>query len=236
MRFQFAIGLGLAAWIGGMPPLSAQEANRGGRVEWARLKLDYEHWNRHSQKEPVLIDFIRKNTSLELDSQWRAADIRDLNQLCAYPFLFAEGIQAIQAPEDKKNLREYLLRGGFLMIDACINAAVNSDPDQFFAAQQERFRELLPGVVIQPLEPDDPIYTTYFKMAERPPHSYMNSIYNPAWEKHPLYRVMLNDRLVAIISLSGLKCAWSGLQADRLGLDRASMEMLVNIYLYVLLQ
>jgi len=230
------IGLVLLFGVMLAAPLNAETDNRGGRVEWARLKLNSPHWNRHSQREPVLIDFIRKNTSFALDSQWRAADVGDLKQLCAYPFLFSEGIQAVQTPEEKNNLREYLLRGGFLMIDACINTNdVNPDPDQFFDDQKNRFREMLPEAVIQPLEKGDPIYTTYFNMGKRPPHSYMNSIYNPAWEKHPLYRVMLKDRLVAIISLSGLKCAWSGLQTEP-GLDRASMEMLVNIYLYALTQ
>lgn len=227
---------GLMVWMALSLAAMAQDTNRGGRVEWARLKLDSPHWNRHSQKEYVLISFIRQNTSFALDSQWHAADIHDLNQLSAYPFLFSEGIQAIRTPEEKNNLREYLLRGGFLMIDACINTReVNPDPDQFFENQKTLFRELLPEAVIVPFDPEDPIYSAYFKMAKHPPHSYMNSIYDPAWAKHPLYRVMLKDRLVAVISLSGLKCAWSGLQTEP-GLARASMEMLVNIYLYALMQ
>lgn len=226
----------LMAGFGLTPPLSAEAENRGGRVEWARLKLDSPHWNRHAQREFVLINFIRQNTSFALDSQWRAADIHDLNQLCAYPFLFSEGIQSVRTPEEKNNLSEYLRRGGFLMIDACINTNdVNPDPDQFLEDQKTRFREMLPDAVVEPMAPEDPIYSTYFKMSRCPPHSYMHSVFDPAWEKHPLYRVMLHDRLVAVISLSGLKCAWSGLQTEP-GLDQISMQMLVNIYLYALLQ
>ncbi len=116
-----------------------------------------------------------------------------------------------------------------MLVDACINTEeVNPDPDVFFAHNTAVFRDLLPGVRIQPLGPDHEIYRCYFQMEEKPPHTYMKSRYDPAWAKHPLYGVYTDERMVAVISLSGLQCGWDRMAAG----DHTEhcMQMVVNIY------
>jgi len=234
-RRSFIKCLSLFAAAPALPALSAvvSDEKRGGRVEWARLKTDYVYWNRHSEAEPVIVDFIREQTSFDISPQWRAADIQDLKQLTAFPFLFSEGIHTLSRSSALENLREYLERGGFLFIDACINNTVNPDADVFLAGQVAKLREILPEAQVAPVPADDPIYSCYFKMEHGLPHSYMRSIYDPRWARHGLYRVSHRQRAVAMISLSGLKCGWARLQTMPHH-DVECMRMMVNIYLYAL--
>lgn len=213
---------------------SAGEERRGGHVQWARLKTDYVFWSRHVATEGRLLDYVRENTSLDIDATWAAADLGDLDSLTAYPFLYAEGIQTVRDAKAQGNLREYLLRGGFLLIDSCINPKVNPDPDAFLAGQIRRFSEILPRAVIRPIPAGHEIYRCFFTLRELP-HSYMKAVFDPRWARHPLYTVQVDDRLVAIISLAGLKCGWS-FPDNGLEHQIASMQMLVNIYTHALMR
>lgn len=220
------------AFAMGIFPSSAESEPRGGRVEWARLKTSDQHWNRHTEAEKFMLNFIRKKTTFDIDPQWRAADVEDLRQLCSYPLLFSQGIQMLKE-QAKKNLGEYLRRGGFLFIDACCNTGVTPDPDIFLKQQLDILREVLPGSQVEQLPGDDPIYSNFFQMKEGLPHSYMASIYDPVWAKHGLYCVTFEDRAIALISLSGLKCGWAKL-VNRPNHDIQCMQMMVNIYIYAL--
>ncbi len=206
---------------------------RGGRVGWARLITDDPQWSRHTRSDGELSVFIRRQTSLNLDPVWHSASPANLEALCNYPLLFSTDLSAVKRPAERANLREYFARGGFMLVDACINTTeVNPDPDRFLANNQAAFADLLPGCRIKPLTADHEIYRCYFKPRDTPPHSYMNGIFDPNWAKHPLYGVYLDDRMVAVISLSGLQCGWDHMTAG----DHAQqcMQMVVNIYVYAM--
>ena len=80
------------------------------------------------------------------------------------------------------------------------------------------------------------VYGCYFQIpGGRPPHTFSSNIYDPAFAKHGLYGVEIGSRMVGIISLSGLQCGWDGMIAPP-GHVAACMRMLVNIYVYAMLQ
>ena len=204
-----------------------------GNVAWARLRTDYRHWNRHANAETAIVEFIATHTDLQISPRWEVAEIGDLESLIQYPFLFAEGIHIVKTPEHRANLREYLLRGGFIFIDACINPSVNSDPDVFLARHLELFQAILPGSVATPVPEDSELMEAFFRIEGGVPHSYMHSIYDPEWAKHGLYGIYFEGRPVALISLSGLKCGWTGLQEWE-GHDVLCSQMMVNIYIWAM--
>ena len=74
----------------GAPGQTADEL-RGERVGWARLKTPSEYWRRHATGDPVLMRFMRENTSLNIDPTWYVADIEKLDEMCAYPLVFSQG-------------------------------------------------------------------------------------------------------------------------------------------------
>ena len=209
---------------------------RGARVGWARLKTSSEYWRRHATGDPVLMRFLRENTTLNLDPTWYAADVAKLDQLCAFPLLFSQGIGTVRSPAEKANLAEYVRRGGFLLIDCCINVTITPDADQFLREQVRVLADILPEARIVALPSTHPVYGCYFQIpGGRPPHTFNENIYDPAFARHGLYGVEIGSRLAGIISLSGLQCGWDGMAAPP-GHVAACMRMLVNIYVYAMLQ
>jgi hypothetical protein len=217
-------------WMGVSMPGSTAQTSPAGKVEWARLKTPNVYWARHSNCDPNLLRFIQNSTTLNIDPKWRAADVETLSQMCAYPFLFSDGIHSVTDPTALNNIREYLKRGGFLFIDSCINTDINPDPDQFLKDQIEKLKSLLPDIRVEQLPADHEIYHNCFQMAALP-HTYMRNIYNPAWARHGLYAVYSGQRLCSLISLSGLQCGWAGMDPDPNHVTEC-MKMMVNIYVY----
>ncbi len=205
---------------------------RGGRVGWARLVTPSVHWQRHAHADPTLSNFIRAQTSLNIDPQWYSADPASVQRLSVYPLIFTNNLTDVRDPRQRANLGEYLRRGGFLVIDSCINLTVTPDPDRFLAQHTALMRELMPGSQVRPLLPTHAIYRQYFPMRETPPHSYFQQRYDPKWAKHSLYGVFDGERLVVVISLSGLQCGWDNFGPP--GHAAECMKMLVNIYVYAM--
>lgn len=225
--FRFAVALVFSALTA-----AAADEPRGGRVGWARLITPNATWQRHAEKDDVLSKFIRTQTSLNIDPTWYSADPAQLDKLCAYPLIFTNNLTDVRDRTQLANVAEYLRRGGFLFVDACINTSVTPDPDQFLRQHVELFGRLFPSARIRMLPPDHEIYRRYFAMSETPPHSYMESVFDPKWHRHGLYGVFEGERMLALLSLSGLQCGWSGWQRPDNGPE--CMKMVVNIYVYAM--
>jgi len=108
----------------------AADAPRGGRVGWARLITPGGQSGVHSDRDPTLASFIGRQTSLNIDSNWRSVAPRDLEQLCTYPFIYTKELATISDPRDLQNLREYLQRGGFFCVDPCTPPELTSIPSR----------------------------------------------------------------------------------------------------------
>jgi hypothetical protein len=209
---------------------------RGERVGWARLKTQSQWWFRHATGDPILMRFLREQTSLNIDPTWYAASVEDLDEMCKYPLLFSQGINVVQSETGRGNIAEYIRRGGFLLVDACINANITPDPDAFLAQHVQLLKVILPEARVARLSPDHDIYHAYFEIpGGQPPHTYFNNNFEERWHKHGLYGIYIGSRMAGLISLSGLQCGWDRMIAPP-GHDVACMKMLVNIYVYAMLQ
>lgn len=208
---------------------------RGDCVGWARLKTPSPWWNRHAVGDPIPMKFLRENTTLNIDSEWRAADVESLGALTAFPFLFTQEVDSIQSASGRLNLAEYLRRGGFALIDTCINASINPDPDVCLQRQIAAFATVLPEAKVVSLPPEHTIFRCHFQFADgRPPHTFHENIFDARWDKHGLYGIQMGQRLAGIITLSGLQCGWARERVPS-GHRVQCMEMLVNIYIYAML-
>lgn len=221
-----------APWSASPASEPATAEPRGGRVGWARLITPHPEWNRHARSDGVLSTFIREKTSLNIDPTWYSADPASVAQLCAYPLIFTNDIVAIRNPVHLENLREYLHRGGFLLIDACCNIGVNPDPDRYLTLHTLLLKQMIPGVQIRALPATHEIYRSLFTMSQTPPHIYMNNRPTKQWGKHGLYGIFEGERMVGLISLSGLQCGWDHMSTPR-DADEC-MRMIVNIYVYAM--
>jgi hypothetical protein len=226
-RVLLATVLVLAAMAGDVPG----DVSAGGKVEWARLKTPSRSWNRHAESDHLLLEFIRKNTTLNINPIWRAADVEDLHQMCAYPFLFSEGLGSVDAA-GRKNLHEYIQRGGFLFIDSCIAPAVNRREADFIAAQMAALQDIVPDLRTEAIPADHEIFHDCFDMVDGLPNTRIDDL--PDWPVEGLTAIYSKNRLVGMMSVSGLQCGWAGIIHTPAHCTNC-MKMMINIYVYAIM-
>lgn len=206
-------------------------ASRGGRVGWGRLITPGSQWGRHGDQDPRLARFIGEETSLNLDPQWYSVAPDKLENLCAYPFIFAKDLLRISHSADLKNLQEYLRRGGFLCIDPCVNGFSPSDKEKLVRRYGSFFTRLFPECIMRELPDDHEIYRTLFPVT-------VAELYTPDMIRRGAIQpprigmrgVFLGDRLIAAVSITGLECGWPE-TPQRVP---ACMKMITNIYVYAM--
>jgi hypothetical protein len=196
---------------------------RGGKVEWARLKTSAPYWDRHADLDRSMLEFFRQHTSINVGNTWHAVGA-DLESLANYPFLFAQNIAPLSAAE-RRALGEYLRRGGFLFIDACVNAGANPDLNQFLREQVEILRAELPDLTVEALPPKHEVFSIHFKLKQFPPTGSPGST-------APLRALMSGDRTIGLLSLSGIQCGRAGF--GEASARQACTEMMTNIYVYAI--
>jgi hypothetical protein len=210
------------------------EKFRGGKVQWARLQTDSPYWSRHSERDVHVLNLMRTHSSLNIDDTWYTARADNLEELCTYPFIFAENVSML-SDADANNVAEYLRRGGFLLIDACIHIQINPDAEAFLAAQTKTLLRQFPDLRIVDLEPKHAIFSIYFKLSQFPPQT--KSSTNPSWANRstaPLRGLFLGKRMIGVISLSGFQCGWNG--SPRGQTATGAVQMVTNIYVYAMIR
>ena len=222
--------------------LAAGDVNklRGDRVGWARLKTPSPHWRRHSGADPTLTNFFRDETTLNIDPVWYVADANDLSELIKYPLLYSQSVAAITDPSGRRNIAEYIRRGGFVLVDACHDNRVTPDFDEFLRQQIAFYAAVLPEGSIVLLPSTHDVYRCHFQIPNgRPPHTFMGAV-DARKARHGLYGVMNGSRMAGLISLCGWQCGWDHVteypSPSPAGTDVACMRMVVNIYIYAMTQ
>jgi Domain of unknown function (DUF4159) len=215
---------------------------RGDRVGWARLKTVSRWWKRHAGADPVLTKFFRDETTLNIDPIWYAADVESMDELRKYPLLFSQDVGIVADQHGRENVAEYIRRGGFMLVDACHDIRVTPDFDEFLRQQFAFYSAVLPEAQIVSLPPTHDVYRCFFQFPDgKPPHTFMGNIYDPRKAAHGLYGVMIGSRMAGIIGVCGWQCGWDRVTenaspATPAGLELACLRMVVNIYVYAMMQ
>ncbi len=206
------------------------ESTRGSRISWARLKFpvtgyrqgDTLGWFYHPSGDVIIVDWLRKNTTMNLMLEWNIADISNLDQMTDFPLLFLSGKGAIDAtPPQKENLREYLLRGGFLFVDDCV-ALRQVKEDLFFDSVRILLKEILPEIEMRRIPLGNEVFNTYYRLPE---FVHLQGVNNGLWG------AWHQGRLVALLNSSDLHCGWVGFHFNQRQRQFA-LRMAANIYVY----
>jgi hypothetical protein len=218
------------------PATSATEAlpratPHAGSLGWARLSTPGSQQGRHSQQDPRLTEFIAAQTALNLDRAWYSVAPERLDALCRYPFVFAKDLLRISNPEHLKNLAEYVRRGGFICIDPCVNGLSTAQKEALAQRYAGLFARMFPDAGVRELPDDHAIYHCYFPVTVD--ELYPQDMIRAGAIKPPrigLRGIFLGDRLVAVVSITGLECGWPE-TPDRIP---ACLKMITNIYVYAM--
>lgn len=221
------------------PPATGTDAAPTA-APWARLRYrslggDTTNWGVHPQGDLNLIDNLHLNTTARLDRNWNVADVAKLDQLTAFPLLFMHGERPPELSDAEcANLREYLLRGGFLLAEDCVIGSQtmgnNNRNDHFFRRMAETdFARILPEAKLQRLPHDHPVFHTVFDQPNGIPHM--------QGTPHGLHGLILDGRVVALLSPSDIHCGW--VNGDRWfgpGKAREAFRMGANFYAFAMTQ
>lgn len=213
------------------------EARRGPLAPWARLKFtcrggDNDDWNVHPNGDLNLIDVIREQTTANVRKHWNVAEVSNLDSMTAFPFIFMHSEMGPELEDNhRRNLREFLLRGGFLFAEDCVKGKLRSDGsgDEFFRKMQEEFPKILPEGKLEKLPYDHPVFHCFHHFDNGCPH-----MQGKPWG---LYGLTVKGRVVALLSPSDLHCGWTnGYQWFSPSLQQQAFQMGTNIYLYAMTQ
>lgn len=223
----------LCAGVVGIPILPVWgegfEKLRGDRVGWARLLTPNKDWDVHGDRDPALAQFIRANTSLDIQRSPAPADPAHLDELCRHPFIYAKDLRWVSDATQLANIGEYLRRGGFMCVDACATEAVNPDMEIYLRENSAIFKRIFPEAEIRKLPETHGSYNCYFKLSRA--DVYTADMGNQArCANYGLYGVYLGDRMVAVISMYGLECGWPQTPQRTTG----CMKFILNIYMYAM--
>jgi hypothetical protein len=237
-KFLKLLAAGGASVLGLGSIARAQDTSKGLAVPWGRLKFigeqgDTEDWHVHPNGDLNLIDTIRDETSLNIEKKWNIADVADLKSMVSYPFLFMHAeVSPVFTTDDRANLREYLMRGGFLFGEDCVNGygrhGFGHNNDFFFRGMADELTSLVPGATFERLALDHPLFRCFYHFDHWP---HMQGIPHGPWG------LTWNGRLIALLSPSDLHCAWANGDAW-FGHDKQveAMQMGTNIYIHAMTQ
>lgn len=208
----------------------SEEKFRGSRVEWVRLATSDPYWNRHANSDNQLLRLLKVTTTLNVRGPWRSVSAEDISALTAHPMIYAADVSVL-GPNESKNFAEYLRRGGFVLIDACINLAINPDPRVFFLRQVALLKQQLPELQVVELPPEHEIFSIFFAIKGGPPMTRRPDTWSKT-ETFPLRALMVKERMVGVISLCGLQCGWDEVSTQKAEIE--AMKMATNIYIYAM--
>lgn len=132
---------------------------------------------RYANAFPSLLKHIAEATTINVVPEPVLIQNFEDEQIFELPFIyvnFADRRDWTFSPREKDNLKGYLERGGFLFVDAGINAAfLRDNPElgqhhsfgEWDASPEvkEAFGTIFPGAVFQPLKRTHPLYRTFYE-------------------------------------------------------------------------
>lgn len=169
--------------------------------------------------------FLRQSLNMPTEKIARVLDLTD-PELKFFPVLTMTGHdQILLSGLAKTNLKAYLIKGGFLIVDACCTRP------EFDNAFRFLIRELFPGNELMRMPSDSPVYHEPFELApefNRPPTTQLKP--RPDF----LWGLRLNQRYVVVYSPWDPGCSMDNhLEKNIAGIkSQSSYETMTNILSY----
>lgn len=179
-------------------------------------------WYANPTALPNLIDFCNKNIGTSLISKPATVEVGS-NAIFQYPFLHMTGHgNVLLSTEEKENLRNYLLSGGFLHIDD------NYGMKDYVVTQIE---EMFPNNALEEIGPDHPIFSQEFSFPKGLP-----KIHEHDGQRPQALGIFEDNRLILLLTLeSDLGDGWEdpAVHKDSEEIRKNALQMGANIISYV---
>jgi len=170
-----------------------------------------------------------------------SATFDELDELKKYPFLFMTGENFYELDEKAKaNLREYIMRGGFLLMDDCV---VGSGGDFFYKSSYKLLEDVFGEGAVKRVSQEHEIFHNvydlgdtglpsmeYVKRRQRRGLPYMHG------QNHGARGVFVGERLAVFLSSTDIHCGWCDSHGSVFGKEnyKKAIQMGINIIMYAI--
>ena len=226
--------LGAMGKIFGGASASAAEVDNSHAVKtgtffFPRLKFDVTgvcEWNVYPFADVNLRQALAKMTNVNVSQEPVVVSLADFNGLRHYPFVFATDQKHFSFPKNEEdNLREFLLRGGFVFGDDCVLS--DAQPDLFFQDFRKMMNRIYPDNPMRRVPDDHELYHCYFDFPNGLP--YIQGAKHGAWATFDKE----SDRILTIVTPTDLHCGWT-CQYFSPDLNEQAIKMGINIIMFYL--
>jgi hypothetical protein len=171
-----------------------------GEIVIGQIRHDGD-WDPAPQAIPNLMRFVSQNTTGNVIYRRKTVNLSE-DDLSHFPFLYLTGHLDFHFTDKERNvLKEYLDRGGFVLVSDCCNRT------QFDQAVQREWAALLPDKPFALLPQDHPVYQNPFLFGKGSPADDEKSFR----DLPPLYGIEIEGYTAVIYSRVSLGSAWDRL-------------------------
>ena len=186
-----------------------------------------DQWNIYPVGDVILRKRLKQLTNINASQDPVVVRLADLDNACRYPFVFATSEGYFDLPKnEEKNLKEFLMRGGFVYADDCV---LGKTGDRFFRDYLKMINKLFAKEQLEMKRvPDDhEINHCYFDFPEGAP--FFQGV------RHGDYALFEEGtgRIMTYLTSGDLHCAWTRKWCGA-ALTDACLKMGVNIIIYYL--
>ena len=184
-----------------------------------------DQWNTDPIGDVILRRRLSELTNINVSQDPVVVRLADLDNMCRYPFVFATSEGYFDLPRnEERNLREFLLRGGFVHADDCV---LGRTGDRFFRDYVKMMNRLFPDNRMRRVPNDHELYRCYFNFANGSPHLQgVNHGGYGLFEKG-------TGRIMTYVTPGDLHCGWCYMWFSKEQND-AAVRMGINIIIYYL--
>lgn len=208
-------------------------------------------WDVGPSGDQILRRKLMELTNINASPEPVVVELSDLDKMSKYPYVFMTSESEFELePKDAENLREFLMRGGFIHADDCCHPTTKGaihksdigenfeykvregsktgvDGDRFFMDYIRMINKLFPDNPMRRIPDNHELYRCYFNYPKGCP--IMQGVDHGAWglfEKG-------TGRLMTVVTPGDLHCGWmSRYWAPEKNLD--GIKMGINVLMYYL--
>jgi len=186
-----------------------------------------DQWNTDPVGDAILRRRLAALTNINVSQDPIVVRLADLNHLCRYPFVFATSEGYFKLPDnEEKNLKEFLMRGGFVLADDCVYGQTG---DRFFVDYRKMMKRVFPEHRIERVPATHELYHCYFEFPKGAVFLQGNRAHGGDWavfEKG-------TGRIMTLITPWDYHCGWCNMFFTAKQNEQA-LRMGVNIVIYYL--
>jgi hypothetical protein len=235
------------------------------RVKYTHESKEVDRWNVRPGGDANLLRELRSvircrvkpiNRAYDWQPQWAmegqlnaVVTFDEMEYLKKYPFLFMTGENHYKFDDRQKaNLKEYINRGGFLLMDDCV---VGSGGDFFYQSSYELLEQVFGNRAVQQIPLQHEIFHNVYDLGDKglPYMERQNRIFLPGMrqprqkglpymhgQNHGARGVFIGERLAVFLSSTDIHCGWCdshGFEFGKQNYEKA-IQMGINIIMYAI--